>query len=66
MGKGKLKACPFCGAEAFTWVNLAHEGWFKISCMRDCVTMPSRPDIWFTSESEAETLWNRRKEVKDA
>ncbi len=53
-----LLCCPFCGAEAFVWPTMLN-GW-KVSCRKDCVTMPSRFDMGFTSEEGAKKHWNRR------
>ena len=53
----KLKPCPFCGGEAFVW-RLSYR--YKISCKQDCVTMPPRFDMWFSSEEEAIKKWNNQ------
>lgn len=62
----ELLPCPFCGAAAFIWQM--HTG-SKVSCSKDCVTMPSRFDMGFTSREIAIKFWNRRtlreKEGKD-
>jgi hypothetical protein len=52
-----LLCCPFCGSEAFAWQ--IREGW-KVSCKSDCVTMPPRHDMWFTSIEQAVAHWNKR------
>jgi hypothetical protein len=57
-----LKKCPFCGSDAFMWCTKAG---FKISCKEDCITMPPRVDIAFTSEEEAMKAWNQREELKN-
>jgi len=53
----ELKACPFCGSEAFIW-RIATG--YKVSCKKDCVTMPPRHDMGFTSKEEAIKAWNTR------
>jgi hypothetical protein len=54
----KLKPCPFCGAEAFFWIIM--ENIWKVSCSKDCVTMPPRFDMGFSSEDEAMKHWNNQ------
>jgi hypothetical protein len=54
----KLKPCPFCGAEAFFWIIM--ENMWKVSCSKDCVTMPPRFDMGFSSEDEAMKHWNNQ------
>ena len=53
----ELLSCPFCGADAFIWQG--HVG-LKVSCLKDCVTMPPRYDMGFTSKDQAIEHWNRR------
>ncbi len=55
-----LKPCPFCGQESFMFTT--HNG-HKVACTRDCVTMPSMPDISFTSEEAAIKHWNKRAQT---
>jgi hypothetical protein len=57
MDEKNLLPCPFCGADAFTWTAIQGT---KVSCSKDCVTMPPRFDMWFTSIEEAIKHWNRR------
>ena len=52
-----LLPCPFCGEEAFVWTAIQGT---KVSCSKDCVTMPPRFDMFFTSIEEAVKHWNRR------
>ena len=55
----ELKPCPFCGGQAFIW-NLGSAHGSRVSCENDCVSMPNRKDIWFTSENNAAEAWNTR------
>jgi len=57
MSEIKLKPCPFCGAPAFLWRTV---NGYKVSCEKDCVTIPPRFDVSFTSPDEAVKHWNRR------
>lgn len=53
-----LLCCPFCGGEAFVWEMLGKM--WKVSCTKDCVSMPPRFDMGFTSEEGARKNWNHR------
>lgn len=53
----ELLCCPFCGANAFIWQT--HMG-LKVSCSKDCITMPPRSDMGFTSKEQAIEYWNKR------
>ncbi len=53
----ELLCCPFCGGKAFTWRLFG--GW-KVSCENDCITMPPRYEVSFTSEENAKRKWNHR------
>ena len=55
----ELKPCPFCGGEAFITSLSKHQ--HKVFCNNDCVTMPPRHDMWFTSYEKAIKAWNRRE-----
>lgn len=55
----KLKPCPFCGSNAYVWDAMIIRG-YKVSCDKDCVSMPSRSDVTFTSEEQAIKAWNTR------
>lgn len=55
-----LKECPFCWAEAVLWPFGIVGGRWKVSCSNDCVTMPPRFDLGFTTKKEAIIKWNRR------
>jgi len=57
---GNLKECPFCGAEAVLWPFGIVGGRWKVSCSNDCITMPPRFDLGFTTKKEAITKWNTR------
>ncbi|OGM09225.1 hypothetical protein A2Z67_04780 [Candidatus Woesebacteria bacterium RBG_13_36_22] len=60
LGESKdLMGCPFCGSEAFIWI-IPGSKLYKISCKNDCVTMPPRFDMGFTSEEQAKKYWNCR------
>jgi len=61
MSELNLLPCPFCGAPAFLWGTV---NGYKVSCEKDCVTMPPRFDISFTSPDEAGKQWNRRAEAE--
>jgi len=58
----KLKLCPFCGSNAYIWPvpGYVQSSTFKVSCMKDCVSMPVRHDTFFTSQEEAAKAWNHR------
>jgi hypothetical protein len=58
-----LKECPFCGGEAYIWSLPGAFRGLKIGCRSDCVTMPPRFDMGFTSASAAVKAWNKRTEV---
>jgi len=55
----ELKPCPFCGGKAFMW-GRGEKIKVKVSCEKDCVTMPPRFDVFFTSIDEAVKRWNKR------
>ena len=55
----ELKPCPFCGEAAFVWPAMIRPG-YRVSCQKDCVSMPARPDTNFTSEEAAVDAWNTR------
>ena len=55
----ELKPCPFCGGEALVNPAFIRPG-YRVYCENDCSSMPSRPDIAFTSEKEAIKRWNTR------
>lgn len=59
----KLKPCPFCGANAFIWKDAVLSHGFKVSCEKDCVTMPPRRDTSFSSVEAAIDRWNTRAGV---
>ena len=54
-----LLSCPFCGSDAFIWPAMIMKG-YRVSCKNDCVLMPSRPDVAFSSEKVARAHWNSR------
>jgi len=56
--RSTLLPCPFCGSEAFIWPIIGNM--FKVSCKKDCITMPSRFDCGFTSIEQAQKYWNTR------
>lgn len=59
----ELKNCPFCGRKAIVWGGPAvsrYRAGYRVSCESDCLSMPSRPDISFTSEESAIKAWNTR------
>lgn len=56
-----LLLCPFCGSKAYLCEggNSTIKGKHKVSCEKDCVTIP--PDgRWFTSQEQAIKAWNTR------
>ena len=55
-----LLACPFCGEYPFMYDNPTQFNKWKIACPNDCVTMPARFDMWFTSKEQAIKRWNKR------
>jgi hypothetical protein len=57
-----LKPCPFCGGEAFYFPDFRNPASWKISCRKDCSTIPARPDIWFTDLQIAIEKWNTRSQ----
>ena len=59
--KEKLKTCPFCGEDAFVWRAVNFSIGLKVSCKNGCVTMPSRFDVWFTSDEQMIEAWNKRE-----
>ncbi len=58
-----LKDCPFCGSKAYIW-NISNK--YRVSCKNDCVSMPARPDVWFTSKDVAAEMWNTRADTEES
>lgn len=54
-----IERCPFCGANAHVW---GASPLIKITCEKDCVSMPAGTDVFFTSEEQAIQQWNKRVE----
>lgn len=61
MGKGKLKACPFCGCKVIEIRDMFVVGYKKAVCTNCGGQTTTSRNI-----TEAVKRWNRRKEVKDA
>lgn len=58
------KACPFCSGEVVLITHPLLKRQFRVGCVNDCFTMPSRPDVWFTSEVVAVESINKRNKLK--